>query len=118
MSLVVDFPDVRNEVNRNVVQARFSRELDRYVREMSYGRVSLKFDFTDRWHTMPPPGVSSWTRMRLGWIDRSKIRVVEPGERAEIVLGALEEGSSETAVIKISLSGNSYYLVENRQPIG
>ncbi len=67
---------------------------------------------------MPPPGISSWTKMRLGWIDQSKIRVVEQGEATEILLGPLEDGTSETLVIKIPLSQNTYYLVENRQPIG
>ncbi|HRS90409.1 MAG TPA: hypothetical protein P5183_11895, partial [Smithellaceae bacterium] len=27
---------------------------------------------------LPPPGISSWTKMRLGWIAPEKIKVVEP----------------------------------------
>ena len=67
---------------------------------------------------VPPPGISSWTKMRLGWIDQSKIRVVKPGETKEILLGPLEDRASETLVIKIPLSGTTYYFIENRQPIG
>jgi M6 family metalloprotease-like protein len=67
---------------------------------------------------VPPPGISSWTRMRLNWIDQSKIKVVKPGQRAELVLGPLEDGSSEVLVVKIPLSAATYYLIENRQPIG
>jgi hypothetical protein len=67
---------------------------------------------------MPPPGISSWTRMRLNWMDPSRVKVVKPGEKAEILLGPLEDKSSETLVIKIPISETTYYLIENRQPIG
>ncbi len=65
-----------------------------------------------------PPGLCSWTRMRLHWMDPEKIKVVRPGRSTEVLLGPLEEGSSETLVIKIPVSGSTYYLVENRQAIG
>lgn len=67
---------------------------------------------------IPPPGISSWTKMRLNWIDPSRVKVVKPGEEAEILLGPLEVKSSETLVIKIPISETTYYLIENRQPIG
>ena len=67
---------------------------------------------------LPPPGISSWTKMRLGWIDQSKVKVVRPGETTKLVLGPLEDGSSETLAVKIPLSKTTYYLIENRQPIG
>ncbi|MCF8146162.1 MAG: hypothetical protein K9N21_19820 [Deltaproteobacteria bacterium] len=70
-----------------------------------------------RWN-LPPPGLSSWTKMRLNWLDTSKIKIVRPGERAELMLDPLEEGSAETLVVKIPISAATYYLVENRQPIG
>jgi len=65
-----------------------------------------------------PPGLSSWTKLRLNWIDPSKIVTVNPGETAKILLDPLEREESETQVIKIPLSQMTYYLVENRQPIG
>ena len=67
---------------------------------------------------LPPPGISSWTKIRLNWLDPAKIRTVRPGQKAEIMLGPLENGSSETLAIKIPISETLYYLVENRQPIG
>ena len=67
---------------------------------------------------IPPPGISSWTKLRLGWIAREKVRVVDPKQVSEIILGPLEEGSSETLVIKIPLTDSRYYLIENRQPMG
>jgi len=66
----------------------------------------------------PPPGLSAWTKIRLNWIDPAKIKVVRPGETTEIALGPLEDGSSQTLAIKIPISETTYYLVENRQPIG
>jgi len=66
----------------------------------------------------PPTGISSWTKMRLNWIDSKKIRVVKPAEKTQIVLGPLEERTSETLVIKVPFSQSAYYLIENRQPIG
>jgi hypothetical protein len=66
----------------------------------------------------PPPGVSSWTKMRLNWVDQSKIKIIRLGEKTEFILGPLEDGSSEILVGKIPLSETTYYLIENRQPIG
>lgn len=69
---------------------------------------------------IPPPGISSWTKLRLGWIPYEKIRIVDPKktDSSEILLGPLEDGLSETLVIKIPLSKSTFYLIENRQPIG
>ena len=67
---------------------------------------------------IPPPGISSWTKMRLDWIDQSKIKVIKPGQEVEVILGPLEDGSSEILAVKIPISETSYYLIENRQPIG
>jgi hypothetical protein len=67
---------------------------------------------------IPPPGISSWTKLRLGWADTKQVRVVKPTERTELLLGPLVDGSSEVLAIKIPLSATTYYLVENRQPAG
>jgi len=66
----------------------------------------------------PPPGVSSWTKLRMNWIDPSKVSLINPGEKREIVLGPLAESSSNVLVIKIPLSPTTCYLIENRQPVG
>ena len=67
---------------------------------------------------IPPPGLSSWTKLRLGWLPEDKVALVRPGETREIVLGPLEDGRSETLAIRIPLSSTTYYLIENRQPVG
>jgi M6 family metalloprotease-like protein len=67
---------------------------------------------------LPPPGVSSWTRLRLGWLDAAKVHTVRPGTTEEVLLGPLNDASAQTLAIRIPLSATSYYLVENRQPLG
>ena len=67
---------------------------------------------------LPPPGVSSWTRLRLGWLDASKVRTVMPGHTEEVLLGPLNDPSARTLAVRIPLSPTSYYLVENRPPLG
>lgn len=66
----------------------------------------------------PPPGISSWTKLRLGWLPREKVAEVSPGQTREILLGPLEDGKAAILAIWIPLSAKSYYLIENRQPIG
>ena len=66
----------------------------------------------------PPPGLSSWTKLRLGWLEESKVRTVRKSDETEVVLGPLQDGSAEVLAIKLPVSGSSFYLIENRQPIG
>lgn len=67
---------------------------------------------------LPPPGISSWTRLRLGWLPLDRVHTVAPGEAAEVLLGPLEDSASQVAAIRIPLSADRYYLIENRQPLG
>ncbi|CAA7620048.1 hypothetical protein [Magnetospirillum sp. SS-4] len=68
---------------------------------------------------LPPPGISSWTRLRLGWMPAAKIRDVSlDGPPEEIVLAPLADGSGETLAIRVQLSRSRYVLIENRQPVG
>ncbi|MBU1998125.1 MAG: hypothetical protein KKE64_01365 [Candidatus Omnitrophica bacterium] len=69
-------------------------------------------------HNVPPPGISSWTKLRLGWLPEERLKVVDPKETTEILLGPLEDAGQGIAAVKIPLSKDTYYLVENRQPIG
>jgi M6 family metalloprotease-like protein len=66
----------------------------------------------------PPPGISSWTKLRLGWLDDSRVAVVRNGEEAEVLLGPLQDASATTVAIRVPISPTRYYLIENRQPIG
>lgn len=65
----------------------------------------------------PPPGLSSFTKIRLGWIGKHQVRIVKPGETSYALLSPLSKGG-ERLVVKIPLTDGTYYLVENRQPVG
>lgn len=65
----------------------------------------------------PPPGLCSFTKIRLGWIEPGQVVLVDPGDTAMTFLSPLA-GKGEKLVVKIPLKGGEYYLVENRQPVG
>jgi hypothetical protein len=65
-----------------------------------------------------PPGVCAWTKMRLGWIDAKKMVEIDKGENKTLLIGPLSSGKSKVTAIRIPITSNTYYLVENRQPIG
>jgi len=90
-------------------------ELGKVVVNMGYwDPLSSHFPYN---RELPPTGLSSWTKLRLGWIDPDKIALVQPGETITIKLDPLVSDDATTLVIKIPLGGNQYYLIENRQPI-
>lgn len=65
----------------------------------------------------PPPGISSFTKIRLGWIQERQVQIVKPGETSLAMLAPLSRGG-ETLAVKIPLDDGTYYLVENRQQTG
>lgn len=65
----------------------------------------------------PPPGISSFTKIRLGWIKAHQVVVAKPGETSFALLSPLSKGGDQL-VVKIPLDNGTYYLIENRQPIG
>lgn len=67
---------------------------------------------------MPPPGISSWTKLRLGWMDAERVRMVDPKKKTEVMLDPLEDPKGRTLAVKIQLTGSAFYLIENRQPHG
>jgi hypothetical protein len=64
-----------------------------------------------------PPGLSSFTKIRLGWIQADQVVFVEPGTSAMTFLAPLSK-KAKTLTVKIPLSWGDYYLVENRQHAG
>ena len=63
-------------------------------------------------------GLSSWSRLRLGWIRPKQIAEISRGENASITLQPLGASAEGIMVIRVSLSEKRYYLVENRQQVG
>jgi len=99
------------------LQAKYigGEDMPKIVVNMGYwDPLSSHFPY-DR--SLPPTGLSSWTKLRLGWIDLDQVALVYPGETATIRLDPLVGGPKETLVIKIPLSQDTYYLLENRQAI-
>ena len=94
------------------------------TRDRGFARAMINMGFWDPMschfyeYRSPPPGISSWTKMRLGWLPPEKIKVIDPDSPGEILLGPLEDGASDTLAIRIPLSPSRYILIENRQPIG
>ena len=65
-----------------------------------------------------PAGLTSWCRIKLGWIEDEGIFVVEKGSRKQVLLKPLHE-SGGARVIKIVLDKpKEYYLIEAREKIG
>ncbi|MBI4772690.1 MAG: hypothetical protein HY788_00680 [Deltaproteobacteria bacterium] len=65
----------------------------------------------------PPPGISSFTKIRLGWISPEQAVLVQPGDTRYAFLSPLAKKGG-TLVVKIPLPQGRYYLVENRQTLG
>lgn len=65
----------------------------------------------------PPPGLSSFTKIRLGWIGKHQVQIVKPCETSFALLSPLSKGG-QLLVVKIPLDDGTYYLIENRQPVG
>jgi len=65
-----------------------------------------------------PPGVCAWTKIRLGWLPLRKVVDVPRGEDGIVDLGPLSEGRSKVLVIRLPIDASTYYLIENRQPMG
>jgi M6 family metalloprotease-like protein len=63
---------------------------------------------------LPPPGMSSFTRLRMGWIEDNQVVEVGPGENRVVKLAPLADNEG-TLVIKVPLQDGTYYLLENRQ---
>jgi len=65
----------------------------------------------------PPQGLSSFTRIRLGWIKKQQVQFIKPGQTSFALLSPLSKGG-DLLVVKIPVDERSHYLIENRQPIG
>ena len=65
----------------------------------------------------PPPGISSFTKFRLGWVFPEEAVLAKPGETIYASLSPLSK-KGKTLVVKVPLKNDRYYLVENRQPFG
>jgi M6 family metalloprotease-like protein len=67
-----------------------------------------------------PQGHSAWTKLKLGWVEDPWMLLLLKGQDANVTLAPLESAPDAHAVVvvKIELSPNTYYLLEDRQLIG
>src|SRR5512143_2944532 len=72
--ILVQFSDVRHTIRRDFALGRFNQGLSPYVKEMSYGAVSLTVDVTPRWYTMPRPIQDYRISSRNLEVDKSRVR--------------------------------------------
>ena len=63
-----------------------------------------------------PPGMSSFTRLRMGWIGSEQVVDVPPGSSRAVTLSPLADGRG-TLAIRIPGRGANHYLLENRQTL-
>lgn len=66
--------------------------------------------------TQPPPGMSSFTRLRMGWIANHQVVEIPQGESRAVTLGPLGGGKG-TLVIRVPGRWGTHYLLENRQTL-
>ncbi|MBI4862953.1 MAG: hypothetical protein HY815_22225 [Candidatus Riflebacteria bacterium] len=66
----------------------------------------------------PPPGVCAWTKHRLGWLDPRNVVQVPRGQSVTLRLWPLSQHSEGAQVARVPVGDGTYYLIENRQPIG
>lgn len=63
---------------------------------------------------LPPLGMSSFTRLRMGWIEREQVVEVRPVEGRAVILAPLAAGKG-TLAIQVPGRWGTHYLLENRQ---
>jgi M6 family metalloprotease-like protein len=83
-------------------------------------------DFVGEWDLMAhgcwsgngetPAWLSSWSLLRLGWLDDSAVTTIKAGAKGQGMVRPLE--SADASVVKAVISDSTYYLVEARQKTG
>ena len=63
-------------------------------------------------------GMTSFTKLRLGWIRPEQVISVKRGETRQILLGPLWRANEQTLAIHLPVNEHLYYLIENRQQRG
>lgn len=65
------------------------------------------------------PQIGAWGKIKLGWIPPGRILELLPGQQGAIAtIDPLETQTSGIQSIIVYLNATTYFLIENRQPIG
>jgi M6 family metalloprotease-like protein len=65
-----------------------------------------------------PAHISSWGKMKLGWIDQNQVRTVRPGDSATVEIEQLQAKSSSTKAVIMPIAASQFFLIEVREKIG
>ncbi len=65
-----------------------------------------------------PQGMTSFTKLRSGWIRPEQVIRVERGEKRQVLLGPLWRANEQALVVYLPVNEHLYYLIENRQQRG
>jgi M6 family metalloprotease-like protein len=74
------------------------------------------WDLMSRSNERPQPG--AWDEIHVGWIPQSKILEILPDQQGSAMIEPLENPTSGIQAIIIYETPTTYFMVENRQPIG
>jgi len=64
------------------------------------------------------PQIGAWGKVHVGWISPNRVLEILPGQEGRANLEPLEKSTSGTQAILIYLNSSTYFIVENREPIG
>jgi len=70
----VEFPGTWRNISTGSVRKKYLDQLDAYVREMSYNRVCIKGEITDKWYKLPSPISNYWIPWQNRQVNRSIVR--------------------------------------------
>jgi M6 family metalloprotease-like protein len=61
---------------------------------------------------------SSWSKLKLGWIDGSHVKTIQAGEAETVTIDPLGLPPTGISVIKVPVTQENYYLIEVREAVG
>jgi M6 family metalloprotease-like protein len=68
-------------------------------------------------NVIPGAEFMAWQRWKLGWLDASQLRCVQPGHTVEATLAPLETAGGVKMIVA-PLAATRAVVIENRQPLG
>lgn len=61
---------------------------------------------------------SSWSRMKLGWLESDHVQIVRFGEKATVDIDPISQAPDGISAVKVPVSFGHYYLIESREEAG
>ena len=64
------------------------------------------------------PQIGAWGKIKLGWLTPDRVFEILPGQIGAATVEPLENSSSGIQAITIYLTSTTYFIIENREPMG